>query len=59
MKLQTKEYALANSRLWRTSVIVSERKYNGGFQRLGAGENGKLLFNGYRVCFTRRKELWE
>lgn len=30
------------------------RKQNGGYQGLEGGKNGKLLFNGYGLCFIRR-----
>ena len=33
----------------QSSRIQTDRKYNGGCQDLERGENGELLFNGYRV----------
>ena len=52
------EVGHTNSKLWRTSVIVSERKYNVGFQRLRSGENRELLLNRYRVLFGVVKKFW-
>lgn len=59
MSLQTNESVLVNLRFWRARVIVSDRKYNGGYQGLGGGENGKLLFNGYRVPLSQDKKSFE
>ena len=37
---------------------IIKQKYNSGYQGLGGGETGELLFNEYKVAILQDEELW-